>query len=140
MLLALWSGFLDEAYWAQGPTPDAETTGGLPHYIDPFTQRYLLEYKQAKERQRIKEEEIIRLRVEAQETLLRKRELEEKKRTAEQQRRLSALEAQYIALQDELQAQLVALAVLHKNAVKRRNNLILVLLQAASPFSPITFH
>lgn len=116
-----------------------EQSGGLPYY-DPFAQRAALEFEAAREREKIKQEEIIRLRLEAQDALMRKRELSAARETKQSLRQIRALEKEYAALEQEVAYQLAALEELQKLTTKRKNNLILILLSAASPFASIAMH
>lgn len=95
--------------------------------------------KLAEKQKQIKEDEVIRLKVESQELLLKKRELGNP--TDKQSRRqLAALEKEYYALQIEIAAQMSILDRLQIVAVKQKNNVLLLLLSAACPFSTITIH
>lgn len=95
--------------------------------------------KLAEKQKQIKEDEVIRLKVESQELLLKKRELG-KPTDKQSKRQLAALEKEYSALQIEIAAQMFVLDKLQIEAVKRKNNVLLLLLSAACPFSTITIH
>lgn len=109
-----------------------DDSGGIPYV------RYAnVEYALAKERERIKQEEIIRLRLEAQELLMRERELADK-RDKQSRRQLAALEKEKASLMADIQYQLVALEKLQKITVQRKNRVIMLLLTAACPFNNLT--
>lgn len=114
-----------------------EDVGGLP-YIDPYSSVYLRrrEFEEAEKQRKIKEEEVIRLKLAAQESILKKRELQDKL-DKQSLRQLRALEIEYEQLQKDLLYQLAALDKLHKESVKKRNKLITLLLFAACPFTAI---
>jgi len=140
--MAFYSAFWGQAYWNQGyqvarngaEPPEDDIVGDSWIQYDPSAQRAMAENKRAKERQRIKEEEITRLRLEAQEVLVKKSEVKDD--TSKQAlRQIRALEREYAVLMDELQQQLVALDKLQQETVKRRKIMILLLMAAGNPFS-----
>ena len=112
---------------------------GHGDYLSWHSNIYKYEYEQAKKREKIKQAEVIRLRLEAQEALLRKQELVKAAQDKQTQRQLKALQAEYDALMEELAYQLNALEELQKATAKRKRMVLTLLLMAASPFSPVTF-
>lgn len=116
-----------------------ETTGDSWIQYDPSALRATREMQAAKKRERIKQDEIIAKRLEAQELLLRKRELQDLQ-DKQSLRQMAFLEREYLELQNEIMAQMAALEILQKQAIQRRKAVTFLLMMAASPFTSLSLH
>lgn len=111
-----------------------DTTGGSEYYHNLRIAEANKRHAEAKKRERIKQDEVIRLKLEAQEALLKHRELKPR-RDKQSKRQLAALEREYLSLQAEIAAQMLALFELQENTVKQRNSVLMLLLLAACPLT-----
>lgn len=91
-------------------------------------------YKEAKKREEIKQDEVIKLRLESQDIYLAKKELVGKT-DKQSKRQLAYLEKQMAKLAKEIQLLMVDLEKLQKDTVKKKNNVLIILLMAACPLS-----
>ncbi len=107
--------------------------GGGAHYPD-----WRIEHKndvyRAKEQEQ--QDEIIRLRLEAQDILLRQRELKDEK-TKQAKRQMLALEREAAQLQIDIQEGIAKLLELQKQSVIYQNNLAFMVLTISNPFGGI---
>jgi len=127
MLLGLWSGF-----WEWGGTEEI--------YGDSTRHSYDLYLEKEKARKlRAKQEEIIALRLEAQENLLRKREFEASKEK-QNTRQIAALNRREAEIQTELLALLNQLSELSVQSKQRQNEEALLVLSMAYPFISLGVH
>ncbi len=130
MLLALWSGFWD---WGGDTTEEI--------YGDSTLHSYDLYLEKEKQRKiKAKQEEIIALRLEAQENLIKKRELEaaaEKQNT----RQLQATIRRESEINKELLAMLTQLSELERQFnMRRAQEEELIVLMLALPFGSLAVH
>ncbi len=94
-------------------------------------------YEEEQRKKKEKQDEIIRLRLEAQEALLEQRGM--KQETSKQaKRQLRALEKQYLNLQQQILKEMQALEEMQRQEMIWRKMLALLLLQEACPFSSIS--
>lgn len=90
-------------------------------------------YRAAKERERIKEEEIIRLKLEAQDSLMRQRELQALA-DLNSKRQLLALKQAAAIREMIMQEELAKLVELQRLSMIYRNNLAFLVLAMSTPF------
>jgi hypothetical protein len=142
MLLALWSGFLDEAYWAQGPTPEPvtpnKTLGGGGYHSWNLHYENQLEMKLLREeREKLKREE--ELKEEYQELKAKETKLV---KSRVQARKLELIDVrQQLSDLEELRA--LNLSLLEEIENRRRiarNRIATLLLMASMPFCNITIN
>jgi len=101
--------------------------------------RALQAEKEARRAFREKQNEIVELKLEAQDLILRKAELQ-KERTKQAERQLKALQLEYDNLQKETARQLILLQKLEQIAIKRKKTVVLLLLMAVNPLSSLAIN
>lgn len=120
-------------------TEDDANGGDGEYYHNLRIAEANLRITEAKRREKIKQDEVIRLKLEAQEILLKQREVRPNK-DKQSKRQLAALEKEYAVLQKEIEAHMQALQILHENTVKQKNNVLILLLAASCPLTSFTIH
>jgi hypothetical protein len=88
----------------------------------------------AREAEEAKQQEILRLKIEAQELLVKKEEIKSQK-DKQTKRQLAALESKYQELLQEEREQLRLLDEMQQAVVRQRNLIIFLLLQASCPLN-----
>lgn len=121
------------------PAPTDQPSGGIDAVSWQPDFSAIQAEREARQTFREKENEIIDLRLEAQDLILRKTELQ-KEQSKQAQRQLKALELEYANLQQEIVKQLIALQQLEQIAIKRKKTVVLLLLMAASPLSSLAIN
>jgi hypothetical protein len=92
------------------------------------------QYRKAKERERIKQDEIIRLKLEAQEVTVEKKDLAKQDASKQRDKQLQALSQKLDELNLIIQQENAKLAVIQQKLVVYRHNMAFVALIAANPF------
>lgn len=108
-------------------------------YYTYSDRKYVREIQEAKQREEIKQAQIIEMRQKAQDALLQIRETEQESGRAAKIR-LGKLQNEYSLLLTEISAQMAALEQMQLRNIENRNKLIYLLFAAACPFHKITIH
>jgi len=103
------------------------------HHADWRTEYENEKYRAAKRKEKLKQEEIIRLRLEAQANLVQQRELKDAK-DKQSLRQMAALEREAAQLQMDIQKSIAILLELQRQSVVHKNNLAFLVLSMATPF------
>lgn len=91
-------------------------------------------YRQEKERERIKQDEIIRLKLEAQEIIVEKKDVAKQEKSKQRDKQLIALSQKLDELNLIIQEENAKLAIIQQKIVVYRHNMAMIALIAADPF------
>lgn len=138
--MAFYSAFWGQGYWNQGfqiarGASVAEDVVG----DSPTRHSYDLYLKKEQERLKLKQQQIIDLRLEAQQALMAKRELELRKEK-QNTRQLQAIQRREAEIQKELLALIDSLREFDLQIKKRQEQDALIALFLACPFSSLVVH
>ncbi len=116
---------------------DSDSVGDGRSHFTYYDRQH--EFKEAKKREEIKQNEVVEMRLKAQEALLQIREANKEKGRAAKLR-ADKLQQEYDLLLKEISMQMAALELMRIATEQKRRNLIYLLLAASQPFSQITIH
>lgn len=92
------------------------------------------QYRKLKERERLKQDKIIELKIEAQEATVAKKEAEALPKSKQRDRQIKAAQNQIVALQEIIAEENAKLAIIERQLMLYKHNVAMVAIIAATPF------